>query len=193
MATIRRTASFRLWQKFTSALPFGPILPSIIPADVYSTIFKSVLICNDMSRGIIPFFFFTHGGRKYNNSEDVHSVTRPFTSAYEHIRRWRQIEGEVLDVSSVIVLDPVDERSPRGGLRLTHCWFGLHNVLATCSILLPIKEKKQKTEADKRCIQFPFKSCRLCVWTCCVMSHLLKCGLDQISWEHVAERQRHTY
>lgn len=57
MATIRRTASFRLWQKFTSALPFGPILPSIIPADVYSTIFKSVLICNDMSRGIIPFFF----------------------------------------------------------------------------------------------------------------------------------------
>lgn len=146
MATIRRTASFRLWQKFTSALPFGPILPSIIPADVYSTIFKSVLICNDMSRGIIPFFFFTHGGRKYNNSEDVHSVTRPFTSAYEHIRRWRQIEGEVLDVSSVIVLDPVDERSPRGGLRLTHCWFGLHNVLATCSILLPIKKTKTKKQ-----------------------------------------------
>lgn len=31
MATILRTASFRLWQKFTKALPFGPILPNIIP------------------------------------------------------------------------------------------------------------------------------------------------------------------
>lgn len=31
MATIFRTASFKLWQKFTNALPLGPILPSIIP------------------------------------------------------------------------------------------------------------------------------------------------------------------
>lgn len=31
MATIFRTASFKLWQKLTSALPLGPILPSIIP------------------------------------------------------------------------------------------------------------------------------------------------------------------
>lgn len=146
MATIRRTASFRLWQKFTSALPFGPILPSIIPADVYSTIFKRRSHLQRYVERNNSVFFFTHGGRKYNNSEDVHSVTRPFTSAYEHIRRWRQIEGEVLDVSSVIVLDPVDERSPRGGLRLTHCWFGLHNVLATCSILLPIKKTKTKKQ-----------------------------------------------
>ena len=31
MATIFRTASFRLWQKLTRALPLGPILPNIIP------------------------------------------------------------------------------------------------------------------------------------------------------------------
>lgn len=33
MATILSTASFRLWQKLTRALPFGPILPSMMPAD----------------------------------------------------------------------------------------------------------------------------------------------------------------
>lgn len=31
MATIFRTASFKLWQKLTKALPLGPILPNIIP------------------------------------------------------------------------------------------------------------------------------------------------------------------
>lgn len=51
MATILRTASFRLWQKFTKALPFGPILPSIIPVNIYSTIVKikgeSIVIYSD--------------------------------------------------------------------------------------------------------------------------------------------------
>lgn len=32
MATIFRTASFKLWQKLTKALPLGPILPNMIPA-----------------------------------------------------------------------------------------------------------------------------------------------------------------
>lgn len=32
MATIFKTASFKLWQKLTKALPLGPILPNIIPA-----------------------------------------------------------------------------------------------------------------------------------------------------------------
>lgn len=31
MATIFKTASFKLWQKLTRALPLGPILPNIIP------------------------------------------------------------------------------------------------------------------------------------------------------------------
>lgn len=31
MATIFKTASFKLWQKLTKALPLGPILPNIIP------------------------------------------------------------------------------------------------------------------------------------------------------------------
>lgn len=31
MATIFRTASFKLWQKLTRALPLGPILPNMIP------------------------------------------------------------------------------------------------------------------------------------------------------------------
>ena len=33
MATIFKTASFKLWQKLTKALPLGPILPSIIPKE----------------------------------------------------------------------------------------------------------------------------------------------------------------
>lgn len=31
MATIFKTASFKLWQKLTKALPLGPIRPSMIP------------------------------------------------------------------------------------------------------------------------------------------------------------------
>lgn len=34
MATIFKTASFKLWQKLTKALPLGPILPSMIPKEV---------------------------------------------------------------------------------------------------------------------------------------------------------------
>lgn len=157
MATILRTASFRLWQKFTKALPFGPILPSIIPVKTQSSSFKVMgenldEVCIWSQRllyriQIMIIQVFTHGGWENNNSKDIHSIACSFPSAYEHIRGWSQVKRKVLNVSSIIVLDTVDEHSPWRGLRLglTHRWLGFHNVLATCSILLP-GNRKRKTE-----------------------------------------------
>lgn len=51
MATILRTASFRLWQKFTKALPFGPILPSIIPVQKHRG--QSFVLFHDNDRILI--------------------------------------------------------------------------------------------------------------------------------------------
>lgn len=135
----------------------------------------------------------THGGWKDNNSQDIHSIACSFPSAYEHIRRWRQVQGKVLDVCSIIILDTVDKRSPCAGLWLclTHRRLGFHNVLATCSILLAGNRNKSWKDLHLG----SKKKLSLCVWKCCVWyqrSHLLKCGLDQISWEHVSARQRFT-
>lgn len=114
---------------------------------------------------------FTHRGRKNNNSKDIHSIACSFPSTYEHIGRRSQIKGEVLDVSSIIILDTINERSSGGRLwlGLTHCWFGLHNVLATCSILLPGNRNRSTKELQWS----PKKKTSLCVWKCSVMSNIL--------------------
>lgn len=187
MATILRTASFRLWQKFTKALPFGPILPNMIPVKIYRTILKikvkafSFLMRNSTWRQKVHIRIqirvmqtFTHGGRKDYNSKDIHSIACSFPSTYEHIRRWSQVKSEVLDVSSIIILDTIDECSPCGGLwlGLAHRWLGFHNVLATCSILFPgnrnksSKFKSQKSQCVcKRCVISAGLTCWNVAWT----------------------------
>lgn len=94
-------------------------------------------------------FFFTHGGWKNNNSKDIHSITCSFSCLYENIRGRSQVKSKVLDVSSVVILNTVDECPPCGGLwlGLTHCRSGLHYVIAACSILLP---RNRKSCSDKR-------------------------------------------
>lgn len=84
---------------------------------------------------------FTHCGWKDDNSKYVHSITCSWPRANEDIWGRRQVKGKVLDVCPVIILDTVDERSPCGGLwlALTHSRLGLHNGLATSSILSPGK------------------------------------------------------
>lgn len=200
MATILRTASFRLWQKFTNALPFGPILPNIIPVRTQSAALKimdeNIFISDIWSQSVhdkihmeVSNMFFTHCGRKNNNPKDIHSIACSFPCAYEHIRGRSQVKGEVLDVSAIIVLDTVDERSPRGGLwlGLTHRWLGFHNELATCSILLPGNRNRNRKRLKKKlslCV------CKCHIW--CQRFYLLKRGLDQIRWEHVAAWQKYT-
>lgn len=113
MATILRTASLRLWQKLTKALPLGPILPNMMPVKTIGRqkhiILKRFQIPNTVGTR-------THGGREDNDPEDVHSVTCSFTSAHQHVRRRGEVKSKVLDVTAVIVLDAVDEWPPRGGL-----------------------------------------------------------------------------
>lgn len=144
IATILRTASFRLWQKLTKALPFGPILPSIIPGHTEQSLkrlYLGVPVWDKMRTAL------THSGRKYNNSKDIHSIACSFTGTYEHIRGRSQVKGEVLNVTSIIVLDTIDKCSPGVGLwqGLTHHWFGLHNVVTTRSILLSRNRNRTKS------------------------------------------------
>ena len=58
----------------------------------------------------------THGGRKDDDPQDVHAVARARERAHQDVRRRRQVQGEVLDVGAVVVLDPVDEDPARGAL-----------------------------------------------------------------------------
>lgn len=54
MATIFKTASFKLWQKLTKALPLGPILPSIIPKEVGAGGKKGFWVEIELRRGAVP-------------------------------------------------------------------------------------------------------------------------------------------
>lgn len=143
MATILRTASFRLWQKLTRAAPLGPILPNMIPAgtqrpgcegvsgfQTFTRLTCLLLVC-------LFWCFYTHGCWENNNSKDVHPITRSFPRSYKHVRGRSQVQGKVLDVTPIIASDAVDERPPCGGLgrRLTHTWLWFHNVLAAGPVL----------------------------------------------------------
>lgn len=128
IATIFSTASFRLWQKLTSALPLGPILPNIMPAQKWSAICKCEIQSKNMNTYVICCSILTHGGREDDNPQDVHALTGARERSHHHVRRRGQIQLKVLDVRPVIVLNPVDERAASGALHQTggHCRLGLH-------------------------------------------------------------------
>lgn len=96
--------------------------------------------------------FLTHRGREDDDPEDVHPVAGSFPSADEHVRGRSQIQGEVLDVGAVVVLDAVDELPPGGGLSLglTHRGLGLHAVFNAGSILsrTGVQRTTTRTDAD---------------------------------------------
>lgn len=85
-----------------------------------------------------PSLFLTHRGGEDDDTEDVHPVTCSFPSADDYIRGRSQIQGKVLNVSAIVVLDSVDELPSGGrlGLGLAHCRLGFHAVFNASSILL---------------------------------------------------------
>lgn len=72
MATIFKTASFKLWQKLTKALPFGPILPSIIPRWKKKPPKVHVKL-NNVAVPRRQINSLTHGCRENNNPQHVHA------------------------------------------------------------------------------------------------------------------------
>ncbi len=68
----------------------------------------------------------THSGRENDDPQDIHALAGARKRPHYHIRRWRQIQLEVLDVRPVIILNPVDESAPSGGFCQTgsHCRLG---------------------------------------------------------------------
>lgn len=125
-----------------------------------------------------PALFLTHRGGEDDNPEDVHPVAGSFPSADEHVRGRSQIQGEVLDVGAIVVLDAVDELPPGGGLGLglAHRGLGLHAVFNAGSILsvMGVRWTTTRTAADVTrtrtnkkpvCLQ-SCVLCRLCCVTC---------------------------
>lgn len=84
-----------------------------------------------------PAHFLTHRGGEDDDPEDVHPVTSSLPGADHYVRGRSQIQGKVLDVSAVVVLDSVDELPPGGGLGLglAHGGLGFHAVFNASSIL----------------------------------------------------------
>lgn len=156
MATIFRTASFKLWQKFTNALPFGPILPSIIPELKGRMIITQekniILILQSVLFWLVPWPKHTHSCRENNNSQDVHAFTGTRGSFHYDIRRWREVQREVLNVCAVVVLDAINVDPACGGLiqSLGNCWLGDEFCNSVRSIL-KAKRRYYEQEARKTC------------------------------------------
>ena len=67
----------------------------------------------------------THCGGKNNNPQHVHAFAGARRRFHDDVRRRREIQGEVLDVCAIVILDAVDVDPARGGLiqELSHGWF----------------------------------------------------------------------
>lgn len=90
----------------------------------------------------------THSCRKDNDPQHVHALAGPGRRLHDDVRRRRQVQGEVLDVGAVVVLDAVDVDPPRGGLvqELGHRRLGDQLGHSVCPILEGEK-KQNKPEA----------------------------------------------
>lgn len=76
----------------------------------------------------------THGGREEDDAQYVHAIAGARLRLVNDLGRWGQVQGEVLHTRAVLLLDPVDEDSPRRGLLWCHLggldnWGGLGAVL----------------------------------------------------------------
>ncbi len=59
IATIFSTASLRLWQKFTRALPLGPILPNMMPVQKWAVICKCEVWYENINTFIVQCCFLS--------------------------------------------------------------------------------------------------------------------------------------
>lgn len=68
----------------------------------------------------------THGSGKNYNPQHIHAFTGTRWCFHDNIR-WRcEIQGEVLDICAVVILDAIDVNPTCGCLiqELSHSWFG---------------------------------------------------------------------
>lgn len=79
----------------------------------------------------------THSRWEDHDTEDVHAFTGARKRSEDHIGRWRQFKGEVLDVCAIVILDSINEVPSGGGLLhvLTDGGSRLHDWDAFCAIL----------------------------------------------------------
>lgn len=68
----------------------------------------------------------THRGRENHNPQYVHALAGAWRGLHDDIRGRREIQGEVLHISAVVILDAVDVDPPCGGLiqELSHRGLG---------------------------------------------------------------------
>lgn len=79
----------------------------------------------------------THSSWEDHDTQDVHAFTGARKRSEDHIGRWRQVKGEVLDVCAILILDSINEDPFGGGLLyvLTDGGFRLHDRDAFRAIL----------------------------------------------------------
>lgn len=99
-----------------------------------------------------PFQLLTHGSRKNYNSQHIHAFTGARRCFHDDVRRRREIQGEVLDVRAVVVLDAVDVDPACGGLvqELSHRWFGDELGDSLGSILETKAERRPKQSVHRK-------------------------------------------
>lgn len=130
MATIFKTASFKLWQKLTKALPLGPIRPSMIPefrrGKGAAFQLKSHPDVPNAALNVHVRCCLTHGGGKNDDPQHVHAFAGAGRRLHDDVRRRREIQREVLHIGAVVVLDAVYVDPACGGLvqQLRHSGFG---------------------------------------------------------------------
>lgn len=82
----------------------------------------SVFVCNSICKRQS----LTHSGGENHNPQHVHALTGARRRLHDDVRGRREIQGEVLHVRAVVILDAVDVDPPRGGLiqELSHRGLG---------------------------------------------------------------------
>lgn len=94
----------------------------------------------------------THGSRKNDNPQHIHAFAGARWCFHDDIRRRREIQGEVLHICAVVVLDAVNVDPACGGLvqELSHRWFGDELGDSLGSILETEAENRPKRQYRKQ-------------------------------------------
>lgn len=109
-------------------------------------------ICGAVCGGPIRSRPLTHGGGKNDNPQHVHAFAGARWRLHDDVRRRREVQGEVLHVGAVVVLDAVDVDPARGGLiqELSHRWLGDELGDSLGSILGATKQSAGSNKCQER-------------------------------------------
>lgn len=117
-------SAFLFGKKNTSRLNYAKMWVSkvftVFLLHLYSA-FCSVKVCAQNS-----FHTLTHCSRKNNNSQHIHAFAGPRWCFHNDVRWGCEIQGEILDVGAIVILDAVNVDPTCGGLiqELSHGRFG---------------------------------------------------------------------